>query len=190
MKDKHLIDIFREMNPNVSEYTFDTEEERVIKKQSRLDFFLISENLWSCFTECYILPKYQSDHYMITLSLKDERLWEFDNSLLSDKDFVKSIHGVIQNVQERFSHSRRGAAKPTDQEFLEILLKEIREECFSFSSSEENETGNESETNNGVEEGESKNILSGIIPRIKLENGKFTDEPSVIQNQRILQKVV
>lgn len=31
-----------------------------------------------------------------------------------------------------------------------------------------------------MEEGESRNILSGIIPRIKLGNGKFTDEPSVI----------
>lgn len=52
MNDKHLIDIFREMNPNVSAYTFDRKEGGEIKKQSRLDFFLISENLWSCFTEC------------------------------------------------------------------------------------------------------------------------------------------
>lgn len=102
MKDKHLIDIFREMNPNVSEYTFEKEEKGVIIKQSRLDFFLISENLWSCVTECYILPKYQSDHSMITLSLKDERLWEFDNSLLLDKDFVVSIDGVIKMFRNDF----------------------------------------------------------------------------------------
>lgn len=205
MKNKHLIDIFREMNPNVSEYTYDKIEGGEITKQSRLDFFLISETLWSCFTECCILPKYKSDHSMITLSLKDEKLWEFDNSLLSDKDFVESIKSVIQShVQEQSSHPRRGAVEFTDQKILEILLEKIKEKCISYSSSEERSCYNSSEEKRssyssseenensvddsdtflaqrtGVEEGESWNNLSGIIPRIKLQNGQFTDEQSVI----------
>lgn len=204
MKDKHLIDIFREMNPNVSEYTYD-QKGGEITKQSRLDFFLISETLWSCFTECCILPKYKSDHSMITLSLKDEKLWEFDNSLLSDKDFVESIKSVIQShVQEQSSHPRRGAVEFTDQKILEILLEKIKEKCISYSSSEERSCYSSSEEKRssyssseenensvddsdtflaqrtGVEEGESWNNLSGIIPRIKLQNGQFTDEQSVI----------
>lgn len=40
MIDKHLIDIFRELNPNVSEYTYDKKDKGKITKQSRLDFFL------------------------------------------------------------------------------------------------------------------------------------------------------
>lgn len=165
MKDKHLIDIFREMNPNVSEYTYDRKEKGTIIKQSRLDFFLISESLLSCFTECCILTKYESDHSMITLSLKDERLWKFDNSLLSDDNFVKSIQSVIQNVEEQFSNPYHEDEMFTDQGILEKLLENIREKCISnYNSSSE----------------ESRNILSGIIPRIKLENGQFTDKQSVI----------
>lgn len=186
MNDKHLIDIFREMNPNVPAYTFDKKEGGEITKQSRLDFFLISESLWSCFTECFILGKYQSDHSMITLSLKEEKLWDFDNALLSDEDFVESIKSVIQtDVKERFSHPRRGAVEFTDQKILEILLEKIKENCISYSSPEENENSvNDPDTffaqGTGVEEKESRNNLSGIIPRIKLQNGQFTDEQSVI----------
>lgn len=195
MNDKHLIDIFREMNPNVPAFTFDKKEGGKITKQSRLDFFLISESLWSCFTECFTLQKYKSDHSMITLSLKDEKLWEFDNALLSDEDFVQSIKSVIQtHVQEWFSHPRRGAVEFTDQKMLEILLEKIKEKCISYSSSGESVSYSSSEKNEnsvndpdtffaqgtGVEEKESRNNLSGIIPRIKLQNGQFTDEQSVI----------
>lgn len=144
------------------------------------------KNYCSYCTECCIVPSLKSDHSMITLSINDEGLWGFDNSLLLDEKFVKLIKDVIQHVQKQYSHPSNGSkvrklTVNNDQQILEILLEQIKHSCISYSTENENCMRNSKTLNEGkmgAKEGESRNILSRIIPRIKLENGHFICEQS------------
>lgn len=186
MKDNNLVDIFRKKNPNEKSFTWTSNKDKT--QQGRLDFFLISENLCSYCTDCCIVPSLKSDHSMITLSINDEglNLWGFDNSLLLDEKFVKLIKDVLQHVQKQYSHPSNGSkvrklTVNNDQQILEILLEQIKQSCISYSTKNENYMKNSKTLNEGrigVKEGESGNILSRIIPCIKLKNGHFISEQS------------
>lgn len=186
MKEKNLVDIFREMNPKDLKFTW--ENTRDPPQKSRLDFFLISKSLQSnCLTGIHCIEQKSIegglvDHSIITLSLNGEGLWEFNNSFLSNEKFVKSIKEVIQLAREKFPHPSckdGGVSTVHDQTFLEKLLEEIKVKCILYST-KENHSETIHEQRRGAEEGESRNILSGIIPRIKLENGQFIYEQSVV----------
>ena len=62
-----LLDVWRDINPGKKDYTwrkFNT------TKQSRLDYFLISENLMPQVKKVQITPSYRSDHAPVILELK------------------------------------------------------------------------------------------------------------------------
>lgn len=193
MEDNNLVDVFRERNLVVKSFTWTTSNE---SKKSRLDFFLISESLWPYHPESCIVKNDartstgKFDHSMITLSL-DFQLLEFDNSLLSDKKFVESIHEMIQREQSQHSDQscEDEAVVVNDQVFLENLLEKIRVECISYRQCSRNIENSMNDSKNvheqrvWPEEEESRNISSGIIPRIKLENGRFIDKQSDILSE-------
>ena len=70
-----------------------------MKIQCRLDHFFISKQLKNHVKECKILPNIYSDHSAVDLSLsfKESELprgpgfWKFNNSLLSDINFVELL---------------------------------------------------------------------------------------------------
>ena len=96
-----LTDIWREANPDCKRYTW-----RKTKplKQSRLDYFLLSDYLVSSFEDTDILPGYRSDHSMVTLKLhfgkemKRNTFRKFNCSLLKDKKYIDEINDEINNV--------------------------------------------------------------------------------------------
>ena len=61
-----LIDVWRELNIEKFQYTW---RRKNPVKQARLDFFLISETLFTDVDEANILPGYKTDHSIIILSL-------------------------------------------------------------------------------------------------------------------------
>lgn len=176
MENQKLVDIFRKMNPGVPAFTY---QRAYPPSSARLDFFLISENLRSNFLpgihciESGIITSGVVDHSIITLSLIKigEGLWEFDNSLLLNKEFVESIKYVV--LLNKFD-------VPTFyyQGYFENLLQKIKSKCILYSANK-NHSKTLHEQKRGVEEGELRSILSGIIPCIKLEND-FIYEQSVI----------
>lgn len=88
------IDPFRQLHEDLRRYTW---RKRSPLKQSRLDFFLISESLLSSLETCTIESSYRSDHSAISMSLvfndfkKGRGLWKFNNSLLYDKDYLEYL---------------------------------------------------------------------------------------------------
>ena len=66
-------------------------------KQSRLDFFLISETFLTLASKIYFENSYRSDHSPVVLCFKTNEFkkgkgyWKFNNSLLTDKEFVNII---------------------------------------------------------------------------------------------------
>ena len=80
MNELKLVDIWREINPELLQYTW--RRNRPLQ-QSRLDFFLISENLMSFVKDSKILPGYRSDHSFISLEFefkKEEKRKSFWNT--------------------------------------------------------------------------------------------------------------
>ena len=77
---------FRELHPSLKRYTW---RRKNPFKQSRLDFFLVTENLINLVKTSKIETGYKSDHSMVTLSLSmntfehGKGLWKHNNSLLS-----------------------------------------------------------------------------------------------------------
>ena len=144
-----LIDPFREIYPTLRRYTW---RKKHPMKMGRLDFFLISENLHSSVYKCKILPSYRSDHSMIILDLvftpfkKGKPLWKFNNSLLSDIEYISIIKEKIDEIKSQYSvpvyetdcikdiQNDQIQFLINDQLFLETLLMEIRGKTISYSS--------------------------------------------------------
>ena len=144
-----LTDIWREANPDCKRYTW-----RKTKplKQSRLDYFLLSDYLVSSFEDTDILPGYRSDHSMVTLKLrfgkemKRNTFWKFNCSLLKDKKYIDEINDEINNVIEQYAAphydkaSISGIAKSdleltvSDKVFLDFLLMKIRARTISYAT--------------------------------------------------------
>ena len=142
-----LTDIWREANPDCKRYTW-----RKTKplKQSRLDYFLLSDYLVSSFEDTDILPGYRSDHSMVTLKLrfgkemKRNTFWKFNCSLLKEKKYTDKINDEINNVIEQYAAphydkaSISGIAKSdleltvSDKVFLGFLLMKIRLRTISY----------------------------------------------------------
>ena len=71
----HLVDPFRSLHPNQREFSFFPRNVLQLNR-SRLDFFLVSENIVQDVSDCSILPSLQSklfDHRAITLSISSTK---------------------------------------------------------------------------------------------------------------------
>ena len=87
INDFGLTDIWRVGHPDERRYTWFS---NAPLKRSRLDFFLITEELSSLVVSTSISPGYRTDHSLIELSFKFDNqkrghgFWKFNNSLLRE----------------------------------------------------------------------------------------------------------
>ena len=143
-----LLDFWRELNAEKQSFTWTRPNSN---KSARLDYFLISENLFSDIDDVNILPGYRTDHSLILLSLKFNKFsrggsyWKFNNSLLRDRTYVTEIKNAINRVKEQYASPvenmlvRDISYKDlnitiNDQLFFEVLLMEIRGKTISYAS--------------------------------------------------------
>lgn len=148
-EDFNLTDPFRELYNQKIRYTW---RKTNPVKQARLDFFLISDGLMPSINNIDILPSYRSDHSTVVLTFyinefrKGKGLWKFNNSLLKDTEYVKTIKDCINRVKEQYmipiynidflqnNDSNDMQFTISDQLFLETLLIEIRGKTISYSA--------------------------------------------------------
>ena len=153
----NLIDPFREINPHLIRYTW--RKPRPLK-QSRLDYFLITENLFSSVNSCSIESSYRSDHSMVILNItfnkfnKHKPLWKHNNSLLHDIDYLNSINKKISEIKAQYAipiynpdnlndiPNQNIQFTINDQLFLEVLLMELRGQSISYSCYKKKQTDN------------------------------------------------
>ena len=87
----NLVDTWRIKNPTKKQYTW---LQGLSNKQSRLDYFLITEELLSAISEDKIGTKYRSDHAPVYLTftlsnhIRGPGTWKLNNSLLLDEEFI------------------------------------------------------------------------------------------------------
>lgn len=100
MEKHNLIDIWRIKHPDKQIYTWQKFNSKDLI-MSRLDLFLITEDLALRTNDADIKTKYKSDHSRITLNLNLEEykrgkgIWKFNNLHLKDKVFLQIINNVI-----------------------------------------------------------------------------------------------
>ena len=139
------MDAYREFHPDVNRYTW---RKHNPIKQSRLDFFLISETLLVNTSNADILPSYRSDHSPVSLHFKFDEfkhgkgLWKFNNSLLEDLEYIQLIKKTIQDIKDQYAlfvYDRENLNTISDNDiqftindqlFFETLLLEIRAKQF------------------------------------------------------------
>lgn len=145
----NLKDVFREQCPFLKRYTW---RKKNPIKQARLDFFLISESLQTMSPCIKHENSYRSDHSPVLFQcklnefIKGKGFWKFNNSLLTDKDYINIIKKLLNNIicqyschvynKESISTIRNEDLCLTinDQLFLDTLLMEIRGKTISYAS--------------------------------------------------------
>ena len=143
-----LIDIWRTQFPERKRFTWRSEKPC---KASRLDYFLISEDILSSDPKADILNAYKSDHNIIKLSFckssqkRGKGIWKFNNALLENKDFIEMIKAEILLAEETYAlpvYDPTFVARDKGETleisisstlFLETLLCQMRGQIIKFS---------------------------------------------------------
>lgn len=104
---KHnLIDIWRRQTPEQLQFTWFSPNSN---KGARLDMFFVSAHLKNLCHDLQILPGYQTDHNIISMILpvgESQRglgLWKFNESLLSDEEYVEIVNKCIFETITEYS---------------------------------------------------------------------------------------
>ena len=106
-----LQDSFRSLHPELKRYSW---RKKNPTKQARLDFFLTSYSLSSFVYSIKFENSYRSDHSPVVLlciltELKKGRgIWKFNNSLLTDKDYIQLINELIISIKKFLLMGIRG----------------------------------------------------------------------------------
>ena len=101
-----LVDIWRIMNPGKKQFTWSNSAH---SQCSRLDYFLISNNLVNFSSDCSICPSPLTDHCAIFLSITFNAgssqclfsTWKFNCNLLKNEIFCNRIKVMIQEVMQQ-----------------------------------------------------------------------------------------
>lgn len=106
MSSFELIDIWRVRNPTLRQFTWRRKNPR---QMSRIDFFLVSEDLQSEVKSCEFLCPLSSDHSPVKLKIqanstgmRGRGYWKFNNSLLENRQFVSEMKNTINEVVSTF----------------------------------------------------------------------------------------
>ena len=106
MSSYDLVDIWRLRNPTFRQFTW---RRRTTLQMSRLDYFLISNDLQFGVDSCENLCPLSSDHSPVKLRLRtdlaDDRgrgYWKFNSSLLENNQFVFDMKDKINEIISTF----------------------------------------------------------------------------------------
>ena len=140
----NLIDAWRANNPDVKRFTWRQSGQSL--KQSRLDFFLISEDLYNQTSLVDIKASYKSDHSPVQLNIKPfvfthgKGFWKFNTTLLHDKQYVEKVKDKVTEIINQYKGPAQNEVERADMEFIiddqlfwETLKMEIRKMTISYS---------------------------------------------------------
>ena len=149
IRDRNLVDTFREKNNNSKRYTW---RRKNPIKQARLDLFLITNNLLPSLERANIETSYRSDHSIASIDIKLSNFkkgrgyWKFNKTLLEDSEYITLVKNKINTLKERYAvpvynfenlHDIQESdlhLSINDQLFLEVLLMEIRGDSIKYAS--------------------------------------------------------
>ena len=103
-----MTDIWRALHPDLTRFTW---RNKSLKIQSRLDYFLVSQDLSALTKKCKILQAPESDHSAVSILLQSEVLtqkrgpgfWKFNNSLLEDSTYIESLRKQLLDFKAKYN---------------------------------------------------------------------------------------
>ena len=112
IKKNNLTDIWRELHPNTSQFTWRRKNDTKIA--SRIDFFLISPDIRPHVMKADIRPAMISytDHQAISLQVRqnsEERgrgFFKINNSILKEQKYIDLINKLIENYKKTNTHQK------------------------------------------------------------------------------------
>lgn len=96
-----LEDVYREREPNGRGYTWSSYSNL---KQARLDYFLVSSDLTGLVESIETKVGYRTDHALVIMNMifthqvRGRGFWKFNNSLLSDSEYVRLVKECIKET--------------------------------------------------------------------------------------------
>ena len=126
-----LGDIWCDENPLTTRYTWRRHNPDI---SCRLDFFLISRGVYGKVTNSDTLPRYKTDHSMITLSLgvtenpRGPGLWKLNTSFLTDIEYINRIKMVISQTCKDY----KGDNNVGDTLLWEMIKLKVREASIFY----------------------------------------------------------
>jgi hypothetical protein len=137
----NLADIWRILNPDRKCYTWRQGSSLARLKQSRLDYWLVSTHLMYDLHQIDIKPSTRSDHSLIDIDFfktdqpsRGPSYWNFNASLLKDKDYIEKINTCYANAIDKYKDiNDKGMA-------WDLIKMEIRSTTICFSKDKAKET--------------------------------------------------
>ena len=96
-----LVDPWRICHPEARRYTW---RQSKPVRQSRLDYFLVSDDLFSLMKTTSVIPGYRTDHsavmftYSACLGKRGRGYWKFNSQLLRDREYVNKVKNCIKDT--------------------------------------------------------------------------------------------
>lgn len=126
--EQNLVDVWRHLNPNCNQFSWFGSNSK-----SRLDYWLITNELLSNKINSDISAAPLTDHSLISLQMKPQnwksgtsKYWKFNCSLLKNDTYCQKIKDLIQNIKDSEELS-----SPVQK--WEFLKYKIRQFSISFS---------------------------------------------------------
>ena len=126
-----LVDIQRVRYPQLRKYSYVS---KALKLKSRIDFFLVAQNLTRFVKKSDIYPSVAPDHQAIYMSLswrnetpRGPGLWKFNNTLLDDEQYLANIRATYVSASDMYSVVK------DKRLFWEMLKMEFRSTTISYS---------------------------------------------------------
>ena len=134
-----IVDIWRNMNPNLKQYTW---RQRSINVSCRLDYFLTSVCIANSAKTVEILPGYRTDHSFVKITFsKDAQnrgpgFFKLNTSLLLQKGYVDKIKALISQKKEEYKNQN-----VNPNLLWETIKSDIRGETIKYSILKKKERG-------------------------------------------------
>ena len=151
MHDLDLLDIWRLQHPFEKRYSWRGPN----RKQSRLDYFMITSDIEAFVISSDIGISYRSDHSPVLINLKfssqirGKGTWKFNNSLLKETEFIEKVKGDIKTVIEEYESDPSIDIETEDKQFnisyqllWDMIKLKVRGSAISFSSFRKKEQNN------------------------------------------------
>ena len=128
-----LSDVWRIFNPEATRYTC---RQRQPDIHCRLDFFLVSQSSICNLTDPDVIPRFKTDHYMITLNLslhsnpRGKGFWKFNTSFPSDARYLEEIRTTIQETVIEYEND----VSVNPALLWEMVKLKVREKSISYAA--------------------------------------------------------
>ena len=129
-----LVDIWRILNSETKRYTWRRKHPDI---SCRLDFFLVSESLTCDITHSDIVPRFKTDHSMITLTIslhcnpRGNGFWKLNTSLLSETSYIEQVKIRIQQTADEYKED--DSVNPAL--LWEMIKLKVRKKSISYAAS-------------------------------------------------------